>query len=151
MKGTKVFRAKASNAIDIYPLLADAVGEGVFEDTPSGRELKSYYFKAMIEELSHPMHFWYLARRGRGFLGYLHAIVIPGRWSGALDTIYVDMLFVDKKYRNRGVAGKLIEELKKDADHNGITNARFSCPEELTPMFIKRGAKKARTLMETEL
>ena len=145
----KVVRAKASNAIDIYPLLVACVKEGCFEDNPSGRELKMYYFKAMIEELAHPAHLWYIARRGRGFLGFLHAICIPGRWNGMIDSIYVDMLFVDDKYRKRGVAGKLIEELKKDADHNGIKSARFSCPEALTKHFAKYGAVKTRNVMRT--
>jgi len=151
MKGVKVVRAKASNAIDVYPLLAAAVKEGAFEDTPNGRELKLYYFKAMIEELAHPGHLWYVARRGRGFIGFLHAVCVPGRWNGRLESMYIDIIYVDPKYRKRGISGKLIEELKKDADHIGISKATFSCPDEHVKAFKKFGAEVTRTVMRGTL
>jgi GNAT superfamily N-acetyltransferase len=61
------------------------------------------------------------------------------------------MIFVDDKYRKRGVAGKLIEELKKDADHIGITKASFSCPDMLAKNFAKHGAEITRVMMRGKL
>lgn len=153
MKGLKILRAKPSNAIDIFPLLAKAAEEGVFDVKPSQKELKMYYFKKMVDELAHPAHAWYVAQRGRGFLGFIHGIVIPSRWDGdKVDTVVIDAIYVAEKYRKQGIGKKLIEELKHDADNFGIKHVLFTSPESLDQKWIKdMKAEKIKSLMRVDL
>lgn len=148
MKGVTVVRASASNAIDVFPLIRQAAKEGVFPDTPSDAQLKEYYLR-LIQELVQPHHFFYLARRGRGFLGVLHAIVIPGRWDGRPDTMYVDVVYIGQsKNRKMGVGKKLLDQLAKDAEEIGIKKFEFLSKDELVDYWCKkRKAQKISNLM----
>ena len=150
MKGLKVIRAQPSNAIDIYPLFEKAAKEGVFQDVPKEKDIKNQYFKT-LDELKSPYHFWYLALRGRGFLGYIHAIAIPSRWTGVFDHMVVDVCYVAEHRRKNGIGKKLIEELKKEAENIGIRRIEFICPDEQIDMWKKYGAAKSRNLMRVTL
>jgi GNAT superfamily N-acetyltransferase len=147
MKGLTVERAGASNAIDVFPLLRQAAKEGAFTDTPSDLQLQRYFY-ALTGLLTQPNHFFYLARRGRGFLGVLHAIVVPGRWDGTPDTVYIDMLYVVEKRRKMGVGKKLLDQLAKDAEEIGIKKFEFLAKDELVDYWCKkRKAQKISNLM----
>jgi GNAT superfamily N-acetyltransferase len=148
MKGVTVFRANPSNTIDVFPLFEQAAKEGVFPNAPSRLQLKDFYFR-LLNELSSPHHFYYLARRGRGFLGVLHAIAIPGRWDGRVDTLHIELLFTEKeKNRKMGVGKKLLDQLAKDAEEIGIKNFEFLTKDELVEYWCKkRRAVKVSNLM----
>ena len=147
MKGLVVERASVSNAIDVYPLVRLAAREGYFTESPSEHQLREYYFR-VIQELNQPHHIFYLARRGRGFLGVLHAIVIPGRWDGRMNSIYVDLVYVVEKRRQMGVGKKLLDQLALDAEEIGIKNFEFLAKDELVEYWCKeRKAKKISNLM----
>jgi GNAT superfamily N-acetyltransferase len=151
MKGLTIIRALPSNAIDIYPLIEQAAKEGVFTDSPSGKELKTYYFN-LIEELCHPYHFWFLAKRGRGFLGFIHAIAAPRRWDRSVGFVFIDMVFVVKNRRKMGIGSKLIEELQKCADDIGIKKLEFSCPDNQVDHWAKTlKADKIKTVMRADV
>lgn len=152
MKGLKILKALPSNAIDLYPMMVDAAAEGVYIDGPRGRELRNYYFGGLLKELASDYHFWFLARRGRGFLGYIHGVVIPGRWNGNFDTLAVDMVFVTKHRRKNGIAKKLIDEIIKEAENIGVTKIDFICPESQVEHWMKtRKAAKVANLMRINL
>lgn len=151
MKGLTVIRAMPSNAIDIYPLLEQAAKEGVFDDSPTGRDLKNYYFN-LLNELKSDFHFWYLAKRGRGFLGFLHAVAMPRRWDGQISSLFIDTVFVVENRRKMGIGRKLIDELMKDADHIGIKRFEFASPEDQTEHWVKElKAKKSKVAMRVDL
>lgn len=152
MKGLKIERAKPSNAIDIYPLLEKCMKGGHFVDDPSLKELKNYYFANLIPELGSPMHFWYLARRGKGFYGFLHAIVVPRRWDGTPESMFVDTVFVQENKRKLGIGAKLIDELQKDAENIGVRKLEFLCPEDQLEMWSsKRSAEKVNSVMRIDI
>lgn len=150
MKGLKIIRAQPSNAIDIYPLMEKAAKEGVFLDIPKERDIKNQYFRT-LDELKSPYHFWFLALRGRGYLGYLHAVAIPSRWTGEVDHMLVDVVYVADHRRKNGIGKKLIEELKREAENVGIRRIEFICEDAQIEMWEKYGAKKTRNLMRVTL
>jgi GNAT superfamily N-acetyltransferase len=149
MKGCVVERAKASNTIDLYPLILKAAKDGVFPGSqPSEKALKEYYFKLLMQELPSEFHFYYLAKRGRGYLGFLHAVLIPARWDGAITTFYVDTVYVVEHRRKYGVGKKLLDALIKEAENMGIRDFEFLCPDAQINLWEKkRKAKKISNLM----
>jgi GNAT superfamily N-acetyltransferase len=154
MKGLKIERAAPSNAIDIYALLKEAATEKCFPlNNPTGKQLEQYYFQTLIiNELPNPLHFWYLAKRGRGFLGLLHCYAVPGRWDGKIDTLFVDILYVVEKRRKMGIGKKLIEEMKKEAENVGIKRLHFLAEPKVEKLWRDReGAKKKTSIMEVLL
>lgn len=140
MKGLKIERAKPSNAIDIYALLKQASEEGAWaHDNPNEKQLEQYYFDGLIlRDLPSPHHFFYLAKRGRGFLGVLHAFVLPRRWDGYIDRIFVDLLFVPEKRRKKGIGKKLIDELMKEADNMNIKRIEFLADDKTSDYYKKK-------------
>ena len=150
MKGLKIIRAMPSNAIDVHPLFEKAAKEGIYGEVPKDKEIKNQYFKT-LDELKSPYHLYYLAQRGRGFFGFVHAVVIPGRWTGAADHMYVDAIYVTPGKRKNGIGRKLIEELRKEAENIGIRRVEFSCSEEQIKYWEKVGAKKINVLMRMSL
>lgn len=155
MKGCTIERAKPSNTIDIFPLVKKAAeeGKGIFNGhQPTEKMLKEFYIRLYLGELTSPGHFYYLAKRGRGFLGILHAVLVPGRWDGATTMMVVDFVFVVKNRRNYGVGVKLIDRLIKDAEEMGIKEFEFVCPDDQVEKWQKkRGAKKLANLMRVSL
>lgn len=143
MKGVKVIRASVSNAIDIYPFLKKAAPH--FSPQPTTSQLQAYYMGGLLKELAAPSHFWFLARRARGYLGVAHAFVVPSRWDGALETLFVDMLYVIEKRRNRGVGTKLINELKLLAETLKLRRIDFLVDDK------DFGGEKVKTLMRISL
>lgn len=152
MKGCVVERAKPSNCIDLFPLIKSAAREGHFYGkAPTDLAMKSYYFRLFGQELPNPLHFFYLAKRGRGYLGCLHAVPIFDRWDGTIKSLMVDFVFVVEKRRKMGVGKKLIEKFMKDAEEMGIRNFEFACPEDQVEMWSqKMGAKKKSVVMRVE-
>lgn len=152
MKGLKVQKAAPSNSIDIYALLKEALKEGLLVGKPSERALQQYYFTRLIDELCHPHHFWFIARRGRGYLGFVHALMVPGRWDGTVDSLVVDLVFVTKNRRKHGIGRKLLEELKKEAQNMGIRKFEFVCPDNLVEHWkLTQGAAKIMNVMRVEV
>lgn len=148
MKGCVVERAKASNTIDLYPLILKAVKEGLYPGpAPSEKVMKDFYFNLLTKELPSEFHFYYLAKRGRGYLGYLHAIPVPNRFDGSVSTFFVEILYVVEKRRKMGVGKKLITALKKDAENMGIKNFEFVCSDAQIEHWEKDGAKKFSNMM----
>lgn len=151
MKGVKVYRAQPSNAIDIYALLKEAAKEKVLPENPSEKLIEKYYFTSLMNELCDVRHLWFLARRGRGFLGYLHAIIVPGRWDGSA-TIIIDFVYVTKNRRKNGIGKKLLDELVKSAENMGVKRLDFMCPVDQTEYWQKeRGAIRKQDFMRVDL
>jgi GNAT superfamily N-acetyltransferase len=154
MKGLKIVRATGQNSIDIYPLLQKAAEEKALLSNPSPKQLKDFYFGGLLRQLGahFQLHYWFLARRGRGYLGVLHAQIMPGLWDGSIDTMVVTLVYVTKSRRKLGVGRKLIDALLKEAENLGIKHIQFLCPEDLTEYWVKeRGAQKLANLMRVSL
>lgn len=152
MKGLKIHRAQPSNSIDIYALMKEAQKEGVLYGRPSERQVQNYYFSSLINELCHPLHFWFMARRGRGFLGFVHGICVPGRWDGSVEMMIVDLVFVTKNRRKSGIGRKLLDELRKEAQNIGIKRLEFLSSDGQQAYWEKeRGALKIQNLMGVTL
>ena len=152
VKGLKVFRAQPNNAIDIYPLIISAAKDECYIDSPKERDLKTYYFQGLLRELASDYHLWFLARRGRGFLGFVHGIIIPGRWNGQIDTLLVDMVYVMQSRRKNGIAKKLIDEILKEAENIGVRRVEFFCFDSQVEYWAKeRKAKKISNIMRVDL
>ncbi len=152
MKGLKIERAKPSNSIDIYALLSAAQKEGILPEKPTERELKSYYFSRLLNEIASPGHFFFLAKRGRGYLGYAHGFILPGRWGQSMTMAVIDHVFVVKNRRKLGIGRKLLDEMKKEIENTGIKRIVFSCPLDQVEYWGKaRGATAFRSLMEVNL
>lgn len=152
MKGVVVERARPSNCIDVYPLIKQAAKEGVFYgNPPATKSLEQFYYSLLTKELPDPGHFYYLAKRGRGYLGCLHAVIARDRWSGMVSKMWVDFVFVGEKKRKCGVGKKLIERLMKDAGEIGIKDFDFLCREEQLEYFQKKfKAEKLSVLMRVK-
>ncbi len=152
MKGLKVTRALPSNAIDIYALLKEAQKEGVLYGKPSERQVQHYYFSFLINELCHPLHLWFVARRGRGYLGFVHGIAPPGRWDGSIECLAVDLVYVTKNRRKSGIGRKLLDEVKKEAQNMGIKRFEFLSSDLQQAYWEKeRKAQKIQNLMGVSL
>jgi len=153
MKGLKIFRAKPSNAIDIYALLKQAVQESVYPDPqPSKRQLQDFYLGQLLQShLPSPYHYYYLAKRGRGFLGYLHAALCPNYWDGSADSMFIELIFVSKKYRNKGVAKKLLETLRKDAEDMDVKRLDLFSMAPNLEYWNKQGAEGVTNMMRISL
>lgn len=148
VKGLVVRKAEVSNAIDIFALLKQAVKEKVYPiENPNDKQLQNFYFNLISNELPSPYHRYYLAKRGRGFLGMLHAIMVPGRWDGQVTSATIELLFVTKNRRKRGVAAKLMAEFKKDMDQLGIDKIDLLAVEPMVKYWEKQGAKKVTNFM----
>lgn len=148
MKGLKIIKAEPSNAIDLYPLIKEAAKEQAFLDNPGDRQIKIYYFKGLLNEVSSGFHIWHLARRGRGYLGYVHGIVVPGRWVGEIETLVIDMVYVVKNRRKGGIGRKLIDEIVKEAESIGIKRVEFTCSDAQVEYWMKeRKAAKLSNVM----
>lgn len=143
-----------SNAIDIYALLKEWAKESrqKGEDSvPNDKKLQHYFFTRLIGELQHPMHLVFLARRGRGFLGYLHAALIPGRWDGQIETILIERIYVTGNRRKQGIGRKLLDELVKEAENMGIKRFELLAEDELKSYWQGRGAKPVANYMRISL
>jgi len=154
MKGLKVIRATGQNAIDIYPLLVKASEEKALPSNPSSKQLKDFYFGGLLKQLGvhYQFHYWFLARRGRGFLGVIHAQIIPGPWDGSIETLVVTLIYVTKGRRKMGVGRKLVDAVLKEAENIGIKNIQFLCPDDAMEYWQKeRDAKKVSNLMRVDL
>jgi GNAT superfamily N-acetyltransferase len=153
MKGLRIDRATPSNAIDIYALLKQAAQERVYPvSNPNAKQLQNFYLGRLLQlELPSPYHFYYLAKRGRGFLGLLHAVAIPGRWDGNVDTMLIELLFVAKKYRKKGVAKKLLETLRKEAENVGVRHLDLASVDDNLKFWGKYGAKQVTNYMRIKL
>jgi GNAT superfamily N-acetyltransferase len=152
MKGLKIERAKPSNAIDIYALLKKAVQEGVYPgQQPTDKELRQFYLGQLLQShLPSPYHFYYLARRGRGFLGYLHAVANPNYWTGEFDCLFIELIFVAEKYRKKGVAKKLLDHLHEEAEDMGVKRLDLFSVDHNLKFWEKHGAAKLTSLMRIE-
>lgn len=152
MKGLKIEKAKPSNAIDIYALLTSGQKEGLLPGKPSERQLKSYYFGRLLSELGAPGHIWFIAKRGRGYLGFAHAVLLPDRWDGLVGSVFVDLVFVVQNRRKLGVGRKLLDEIKKEVENLGIKKIEFVCPADQAQYWSKeRSANTKQVLMEVNL
>lgn len=153
MKGLVIHRAKASNTVDLFPLVRQAAKEGAYPGpSPTESALKQYYFKLLTVELPNELHFFYLARRGRGHLGFLHAIAVPGQWDGKIDSMYVNMVWSKPTKRKMGVGKKLLDQLIEDAENLGIKKFEFLSKDDLVDYWVKkRSAKKVSNLMRAAL
>lgn len=154
MKGLKIVRAEASNAIDVYALLKEwakesrSAGDG---EAPSDKKLQQYFFSRLITELQHPFHWIFLARRGRGYLGYLHALLTPGRWDGTVDTLYLERIYVVPGRRKNGIGRKLLDELHKEAENMGIKKIELLTNDDVKAYWQGRGAKPVSNYMRIQL
>lgn len=149
MKGLVIERARPSNTIDVYPLIKEAAKEGIFYGpAPTEKSIKEYYYKLLTQELPLETHFFYLARRSKGFLGLLHAVIVPSRWDWTINTMFVDFVFVREHRRKYGIGKDLINRMMKDAAEIGIKNFEFLSPESQVEFWEKEhGAKKTSVLM----
>ena len=151
MKGLKIERAKPSNVIDIYALLKAAVPEKILPGAPSERQIKAYY-PMLLRELASQNHLFYVAKRGRGYLGFAHAVLIPGRWDGIQNQVIVDLVYVSEHRRKHGIGRKLLDEIKKEVENMGITKVAFSCPLiQMSYWEKERNAKAIQIEMEVNL
>lgn len=154
MKGVVIERALPGNAIDLMPLVLEAIKAGVFTGPlPSQSEIKNqWYWTLLTQELPNPLHKYYLAKRGRGYLGYLHAVFIPNRWTGKIDSVFVDAVYVIEKRRKNGIGRKLINALIDEAEKVGIKRFDFMVADNQIEYWMKtRNAKKITNLMRVEL
>lgn len=152
MKGLKIERARPNNAIDIYALLSQAVTEGILPGKPTQRQIKSYYFAGLLNELASPAHIWVIAKRGRGYLGFAHAALLPGRWDGQIESVFVDLVFVSGHRRKHGIGRKLLDEIKKEVENLGIKRVEFLCPSDQMHYWSKeRSANAKQVFMEVNL
>ncbi len=153
MKGVKIKQALLGNAIDIYALLKEAVKEGMFpaDQTPNQRELEHYYLTGLLEELRNLTHRYYIAQRGRGFLGYAHIIVMPDRWNRSELSILIETVFVVKKRRKMGIGKALVDEVKKLAQDNGIKNIVLLAKDDMIDYWSKQGAEKLSNYLRIEV
>lgn len=155
MKGLKITRAQASNAIDVYALLKEWAkenkGKDLVVEVPSEKKLQYYFFARLIPELQSPLNLVLLARRGRGYLGFLHALLVPGRWDGQIDSIFVDKVYVVSNRRKMGIGRRLLDELKKEAENMGIKRIELLADDELKAYGAKHGAAQKSNFMRIDL
>lgn len=154
MKGLKIIRADLSNCIDVYALQKEAVESGAFpiDQVPTEDQMKSHYFNFMLRSiLPNPGHFIYLARRGRGFLGYIHAFVMPNRWTGQTENMMIDILYVTEKRRGNGIGKMLIESVKETAKNLGVKRILLLGNDGVLDYWEKHGAKKVSNYLNIEV
>lgn len=153
MKGLKIIRAEPSNAIDIYALLSKALKEKVYPGTqPSARQLQNFYLNVLLQQhLVSPFHYYFLARRGRGYLGFIHGMLIPSYWDGSVESMFIELLFVAEKHRKKGVARKLLETLNKQTENIGVKKVDLCAVDSNLKFWGKHGAIKVTNTMRIEL
>lgn len=152
MKGLKIEKAKPSNAIDIFALLSAGQKEGILPGKPSERQLKSYYFSRLLSDLGAPGHLWFMGKRGRGYIGFAHAKVQPGRWDGQVSSVTIDLVYVVANRRKHGVGKKLLDEIVKEVENLGIKQIELTCPPEQVQYWAKSlKAQPARIVMGVSL
>ena len=154
MKGVKILRAQPSDNIEILRLLKDAIKEGVLPDEkPTQQQLRIYNFEKLLTvELPDPKQFWLIAKRAKGHWGILHAYVIPNRWDSRLDRMFIDIAFVRKDKRKKGIGKKLIDDIFQHAQNIGINKIEFLAKDDEAEMWIKkRKAKKLSNYMRVDL
>lgn len=153
MKGLKIVKAKPSNAIDIYALLKHAAKEEVYPGVqPTEKELRTFYLNSLFQDhLQNPYHMYYLARRGRGYLGFLHAMVTQNYWTQQIDGLFIELIFVAEKHRKKGVAKKLLETLREEAENIGVKKIDLCAMDKRQDFWTKHGAGKITNTMRIEL
>jgi GNAT superfamily N-acetyltransferase len=154
IKGCKIKHAQLDNCIDIYALLKEAVKEGIHPegDGPDDdKALKQYYITGLLEELRSPNHIYWLAARGRGYLGYLHAVLVPDVWTKSKWQMLIEMVYVKEKRRKNGIGKGLIEEAQAFAKENKIEKIILMGKDDMLPYWEKRGAKKLSNYMRIDV
>lgn len=153
LKGVVIQRALPENLIDVYALVKEASKEGLFKPfTPTPQEMLSYSYVrgGLADELGSPHSLIYLAKRGRGFFGYIHAQLVfrplINKYTCMLNTVYI----VPKK-RKLGIGRALITRLKEDCKRMGIGSLELLCEDEMVPYYEKQSGKKERNLMVMEI
>lgn len=154
IKGIKIHKAQLDNAIDIYPLIKEAVKSGMFPDVegnPTDKQMQNYYLSGLLSELQSPNHVYYIARRGRGFVGYCHAFIFGGRWLDGSAFICLDSVYVKPKLRKKGVGKAFVDEIKNLAKESGIKNIVLMAKDDMLPYWEKQGAIKSSNSMVLEV
>jgi predicted acetyltransferase len=153
MKGVKPKRATLEHAVDIYKMLNAAHKEGIFPDdqAPTDAQLKSYYF-TMLNELVDPMHFWYVSQRGRGFVGFIHAMAMPNRWDARqVDTMLIDLIYVTESKRKNGIAKKMLDLFISEAKSLGVKQIVLLGKDHVVDYWKKQGAEQLSNYMRIRL
>lgn len=149
-KGVKIERAMPSNLIDIYALVKMAHKEGkLMQPAPSEADIGKYYMH-LLDLLADPGHnFFYIAKKGRMFLGYVQ-LRLSFRNLGPSPIMAITNLYVIPKKRKLGVGRALfkhgIEELKKA----GIGRFEFLCEDDLVAYYEKLQARRTMNFMVIE-
>lgn len=146
MKAT-IERAVPSNILDIYALAKAAVKEGAYNyPFPNEQQLKSYYF-TLLEELANPRELFFIARKGRQYLGFVHATLVQRPWGDSM-VMFVKMNYVIGKKRKLGIGKQLADRMLEEGKRLGITKFEFMCNDEMLEFWSKkRGAKKLMNYM----
>ena len=150
MKGVIVERALTSNVLDIYALFKEGVKENLFDyQNPTPEQAKNYYFQ-LLRELSSPVNLFYIARRGRQYLGYIHGVLALRPYEQTNHLCFVNPLFVTAKKRKLGIGKKLTDRLKEDCRKMGVSRIELLCHDKMIDYWVKNKAQKVMNLMILE-
>ena len=156
MKGLKIIRADLSNFLDVFALFDQAVKEKVFPvSRPTKKQFRDFYTSLTRNHLVSKYERFYLAKRGRGYLGVLHVMFVPGQWTipgkeienEDLETAVINPLFVTKNRREKGIGNKLLNFFKKDIEDLDIKNIDLLAEDHVVKYWQKRGAKPLTNYM----
>lgn len=153
MKGVKPKRATLEHAVDVYKMFKTANNEGIFpaDQEPTDKQIKSYYF-SLLNELVDPMHFWYVAQRGRGFVGFLHAVAMPNRWDPTMvDTLLLDLIHVNQSKRKSGIGKKMLDLFISEAKSLGVKQIVLLGQDHVVDYWQKQDAEKLSNYMRIKL
>jgi len=154
MKGVKPKRATLNHSIDIFKMLQASVTEGILpsDQVPSEKELQAYYFHSMLKEIVNPLHMYYIAQRGRGFVGYLHAQAVPSRWNpGKIDAVFLDMIYVVKNKRKNGIGKQMLDLFIKEAKDLRVEQIILLGKDDMVKYWQKQGAEKLSNYMRIKI
>lgn len=149
----QIERAKPSNILDIYALFKKAAKEGIYPEILNEDNIKDYYFRMcdpMNGELVNPYHVFLLARRGRQYLGYLHAYMTSKPKSNK-NVMFLELIYIDPKKRKLGVAKQLLDQFLGDCKKMKIPSIELLCKDELVPYWSKKKAVKTCNAMRIDL
>lgn len=153
MQGVKIERAVPSNNIDIYPLYLDFIkeSEGANKPYPKIPQAiqRKFYQDILFRAFEDPNQIMWLARRGKTYMGFAHAHILPRPPKGYI--LYIHTLFVQKHRRKLGIAKLLADAMESEARNLGLSAIELMCTPLLSPKWEKHGAKKVYDYLVKEL
>jgi len=125
--------------------------EGIIEVFKAVRLQDESWARSAVQRLlATPNYIMFVAELDGMIVGYIDYYVLPSIWE-KWNEATINYLFIHKDYQRRGIGSKLLEEVVRQADKEGIVELHVATEkgnEQAIRLYKKHGFLKEHVLLE---